>query len=315
MRSHTKVRTAWLCAVALCLLGAPALYAQELLAPNGKVSDYAKLLDESQRETLESQLVELERDTSAEVALVTMGSTGNESIEDYATRLFNTWGIGKKGRDNGVLVLVAVQDRAIRIEVGYGLEGVLPDGLAGAVIRDAFLPRFRDNDYAGGVRAGMAQVIEIVRRNEPLTADQLAVIQRAAAEAGKSWDMAWLFAAFAAVGAFSFGTAAGARVIVQLLFGIGATGAAVYFSTFIVPLTAVWSIALFAVAVAAFGFMLVKRSPKWRRMMRGAGAGSRGSGWISQSTDSSSSSSGSSDSDSSSFGGGSSGGGGATGHW
>ena len=91
-------------------------------------------------------------------------------MEDYATDLFNTWGIGKKDRDNGVLILVAVQDRAMRIEVGYGLEGILPDGLAGAVIREAFLPRFRNDDYRTGLLEGTARVIDIVRRNETVTA-------------------------------------------------------------------------------------------------------------------------------------------------
>ena len=84
-------------------------------------------------------------------------------MEDYATALFNAWGIGKKDRDNGVLILVAVEDRAMRIEVGYGLEGVLPDGLAGSVIRQSFLPRFRDDDYRAGILEGTARIVEYPR--------------------------------------------------------------------------------------------------------------------------------------------------------
>lgn len=311
-----RTRATSLSVLLLCALSVHALRAQELPTPDGKVNDFAKLLDESQRRRLEDQLGALERDTSAEVALVTMGTIGNQSIEDYATTLFNAWGIGKKRRDNGLLVLVVVQDRAMRIEVGYGLEGVLPDGLSGAVIRETFLPRFRTDDYAAGVLDGMTRLIEIVRRHETLTAEQRAALDRDAVEAGKSWELVWLFAAFAGAGAFALGTAAGAKVVVQLLFGLCFTGGALYFSTFIVPQTAVWGLGLLAAGVAALGFMLARR-PKWRRIIRGPGAGGGASGWVADGrSDSSSSSSGGSGSGSSdSFGGGSSGGGGATGHW
>ena len=77
------------------------------------------------------------------------------SVEEYANRLFKEWGVGQAKQDNGVLVLVAPNEREMRIEVGYGLEGVLPDGLAGQIIRDDFTPRFRDNDYSGGIRDGV----------------------------------------------------------------------------------------------------------------------------------------------------------------
>ena len=252
----TRARAVSLCALLAWALAVPALRAQELPTPDGKVNDFAELLDESQRQKLEDQLAALERDTSAEVALVTMRTIGSQSIEDYATRLFNAWGIGKKRHNNGLLVLVVMQDRAMRIEVGYGLEGILPDGLAGAVMRETFLPRFRTDDNAAGVLEGMTRLIEIVRRNETLTAEQRAALTRDAVEAGKSWDMVWLFAAFASAGAFALGLAAGAKVIVQLLFGLCFTGGALYFSTFIVPRTAVWSLSLLAAGVAVLGFVL-----------------------------------------------------------
>lgn len=299
----------------VCTLGVRALSAQDLPAHVGKVNDFAQLLDPAQRQTLEVELADLERATSAEVALVTMPTLGERPIENYATTLFNAWGIGKKDRDNGLLILVAVQDRAIRIEVGYGLESILPDGLAGAVIRETFLPRFRHGDYVPGVLEGMARLIEIVRRNEVLTAEQRAELDRAAAEAGRSWDLVWLFALFVAAGAFALGLAAGAKVASQLLFGLCFTGGALYFSAFIVPRVAVWLLGLVAAGVTALGAVLARR-PKWRRRIRGTGAGAGNRSWIADGTNDSSSSSGSSDSGSSGgFGGGSSGGGGATGHW
>lgn len=288
----------------------------EIPAHVGRVNDFAALLDASQRQTLEGQLGELERATSAEVALVTMHSIGGRPIEDYATTLFNTWGIGKRGRDNGVLVLIVVQERVMRIEVGYGLEGILPDGLAGAVVRETFLPRFRAGDYSGGTIEGMARVIDIVRRNETLTFEQRAALDRAAADAGRSWGVAWLAAFFVAVGAFTFGTAAGAQMVVQMLFGVAFTGGALAVSRVLVPRAAMWWLALLAIGVAALGVVLARR-PKWRRWMRGSGPGAGGTGWIADAApDTSSTSSGrSSSGGSDSFGGGSSGGGGATGRW
>ena len=106
-------------------------YSQDLPAHVGKVNDFAEVLEASQRSGLETQL---DRATSAEVAVVTVRTLGGHTVEEYATALFNAWGIGKQDRDNGVLILVAVDDRAMRIDVGYGLEGILPDGLAGSII-------------------------------------------------------------------------------------------------------------------------------------------------------------------------------------
>ena len=84
------------------------------------------------------------------MAVVTVPSLNGVPAEDYAVQLFKEWGIGQAKTDNGVLVLVAPNEREMRIEVGYGLEGILPDGLAGQIIRENFVPRFRDNDTTAG---------------------------------------------------------------------------------------------------------------------------------------------------------------------
>lgn len=310
--------------IALCTFAMQPADAQDLPTPVGKVNDFAAVLDAAQRATLEAQLADLERATSAEVAVVTLGgaadgsaagsSLNGRSIEEYATALFNAWGIGKRGRDNGVLILVAVQDRTMRIEVGYGLEGVLPDGLAGAVIRETFRPRFRANDYAAGILEGTARVVEIVRRNETLTPAQRAALDRAAADAGKSWGMAAFLGLFVAIGAFTAGTAAGARVIVQLLFGLCFTGGALFMVSQVAPRAGVWLNAFAALVIVVLGFRL-GRKPDWSRSMRGSSSG-RSTRWISGSSGGSSSGSGGSSAGSGgSFGGGRSGGGGASGSW
>src|SRR5688572_33269944 len=96
--------------------------------PSGHVNDFAQVLTEDDRVYLENFLRSIERDTTAEVVVATVTSLDGMTIEEYANRLFADWGIGKRQRDNGVLLLVAPNDREVRIEVGYGLEGTIPDG-------------------------------------------------------------------------------------------------------------------------------------------------------------------------------------------
>ena len=294
-------------------LAVSSLWAQALPTPVGKVNDFATVLTAEQRAALDAQLADLERTTSAEVAVVTVSSLDGRTVEGYATELFNTWGIGKKGRDNGVLILVSVGDRTMRIEVGYGLEGVLPDGLAGTVIRETFRPRFRENDYPGGILQGTTRIVEIIRKNETLTPAQRAALAKAAADAGKSWGMAVFLGIFVAIGAFTAGTAAGARVIVQLLFGLAFTGGALFGVTQTAPREALWLLGIVALGVIWLGFVLGRR-PGWQTSIRGTKSG-RSSGWIAGGGSGSSSSSGGSSSGSGSFGGGRSGGGGASGSW
>lgn len=299
--------------LALLVLWAPTAVAQDLPAPIGRVNDFAGILDAEAERALDTALAALETDTTAEVAVVTVPSLDGRSVEEYATALFNQWGIGQAELDNGVLVVVAPNEREMRLEVGYGLEAVLPDGLAGAVIRETFLPAFRDGDYQRGIREGVARVVEIVRRNEPPTREQLAAMERAAAEAGKSWVIAAFLSIFVGVGGFTAGTAAGARVIVQLLFGLVFAGMALFMALLGAPREGVWLLAVFGLAVAVVGYRLGRR-PKWRRSIRGSEHSGR-RGWIAGGSGGGSSSGSSGSSGSSSFGGGSSGGGGASGRW
>ena len=122
------------------------------------------MIDPATEEALDRALDQLEQKTSSEIAVATIESLNGMSVEEYANRLFKEWGVGQAKQDNGVLVLVAPNDREMRIEVGYGLEGVLPDGLAGQVIRDDFTPRFREGDYSGGIHNGVLRLVEHRRK-------------------------------------------------------------------------------------------------------------------------------------------------------
>ncbi len=156
-------------ALALCLFlaGSAAVLAQDFPRPQGHVNDFASLLSSSARDSLEAQLTRLEQETGAEVAVVTVADMDGTYIEDYAVRLFEEWGIGKKSQDNGVLFLVAVAERKARIEVGYGLEPIITDARAGRILDERVLPSFRTDSYETGIVQGTAAIEEYVRNGTP----------------------------------------------------------------------------------------------------------------------------------------------------
>jgi uncharacterized protein len=122
------------------------------------VNDYARLLPADARDRLESRLAERERATGAQMVIAIFPSLEGESLEDFGIRLAERWRVGDKRLDNGVILLVFVQERRARLEVGYGLEAVLPDAAAGQVIREALAPRFREGRYAAGLEAAVDAV-------------------------------------------------------------------------------------------------------------------------------------------------------------
>lgn len=123
------------------------------------VTDLTGTLSSDEVGLLEQTLRQFERETSNQIVVLMLSTVGEESIEEYAIRVAEKNRIGKKGRDNGVLLLIAKDDRQMRIEVGYGLEGTLPDAIADQIIRHEITPRFRDGDYDGGVRAGVDAIM------------------------------------------------------------------------------------------------------------------------------------------------------------
>jgi uncharacterized protein len=122
------------------------------------VNDYARLLPSDTRQGLERRLAERERATGAQMVIAIFPSLEGESLEDFSVRLAERWRVGDKGLDRGVILLVFVQERRVRLEVGYGLEPVLPDVAAGQIIREAVAPRFREQRYAEGLQAAVQAV-------------------------------------------------------------------------------------------------------------------------------------------------------------
>ena len=149
-----------LLSLALLVIAVPVL-ADTLPIPalSGRVVDQAGILTSSEESRLTTKLKDLEDKTSIQLVVVTLSSLRGSPIEDWGLALGRTWDIGQKGKDNGALLIVAPNDRAVRIEVGYGLEGTLPDATADAIIRNVIIPRFRAGDMAGGISDGVDAVI------------------------------------------------------------------------------------------------------------------------------------------------------------
>lgn len=139
----------------------------------GRVVDQANLLSAADKAELETELAAFETKSTDQIVVVTIASLQGYPIDEFGTMLGRKWGIGQKGKDNGVLVIVAPTERKVRIEVGRRLEPLLPDGRAGTIVRETILPAFRRGDFPGGIKAGVSQVKAV------LEGDQAELEQRA----------------------------------------------------------------------------------------------------------------------------------------
>ncbi len=147
----------------LILLASPTALAQPTLPPlTGRVVDLANALSPVQEGALSEQLAAHETRTSNQVAVAIVPSLQGYDIERFAVDLFRAWGLGRKDRNNGVLLLVAPNEREVRIEVGYGLEGTLTDALSSDIIRSRILPRFKAGDLPGGISSGVEAILSVI---------------------------------------------------------------------------------------------------------------------------------------------------------
>lgn len=150
---------------AVCADAAPAIPPKPAAGTGVYVQDNAGIIRDSDERLILQLGRELDQKTTAQIAVLTIPSLEGESLEDYSLEVLRNWGIGQKGKDNGVLILIAAKDRKSRIEVGYGLEGVLPDGLTGRIQDRYMLPYFRKGDYSKGILQGYAATAGIVAKS------------------------------------------------------------------------------------------------------------------------------------------------------
>src|SRR6266446_1506514 len=141
-------------ALAVCAVTFPPL--------TDRVVDEAHILSPRERDALSSKLAELETKSGIQLVAATVTSLDGQEIEPYANELFRTWKLGEKTKNNGVLLLVAPNERRVRIEVGYGLEGTLTDALSKVIVTNAIAPRFKTGDFGGGVARGIDDIITVL---------------------------------------------------------------------------------------------------------------------------------------------------------
>ncbi|MCD4668838.1 MAG: TPM domain-containing protein [Actinomycetia bacterium] len=149
---------------------AAPIHGQDVDYPDytGYVNDFAEILDSASRHDLESLITGIEKNTGAEIAVVTIDTLEGITIEEYAVKLFEKWGIGKADKDNGLLILVSLMDRKVRIEVGYGLEGIITDLEAGRIIDEIIVPNFKNEDYSRGIYNAVVTISNQIYGEEEL---------------------------------------------------------------------------------------------------------------------------------------------------
>jgi len=171
-----------------CVINSALAY-YNLGAPAGFVNDYAGLMSENEKQALEAKLVQFEKDSSNEVTVATIPSLEDDTIENFAVKLFEDWKIGKAKNDNGVLLLVARDDRKMRIEVGYGLEGALTDAQSWYIIDDIMKPAFREENYYAGIDQAVDKIIAAAQ------GEYLPEVQPRE-DSGFSWEFIFWFGMF-----------------------------------------------------------------------------------------------------------------------
>jgi uncharacterized protein len=323
MRAARRLHLGVMCLLAMAWL-APAL-AADIPFLSGRLVDHAEILKPATRDQLTAATRAHEQKTGNQIAVLTVPTLGGEGIEQYATRVFESWKLGQKGKDNGVLVIVVPNDRKMRIEVGYGLEGTLTDVAASRIIRNVMTPQFKAGDYDKGVAEGVAAIIATLEGRTGVAADAPAAPTGSALSSFtfNTPDMSWPERIL--IGAFVFG------IIGLFTFaGIMTPGVGWFLYVFLIPFWAMFPMAiigtqpaLILLGIYLVGYPIVKvllsRSDWYRKAaaeLKSTGHAKIGGFVFSSGGGESDFSSGGGDSGGgSSGGGGDSGGGGASGSW
>jgi uncharacterized protein len=240
-------------------------FAQDLVAVpplTARVTDLTGTLTADQSSSLEAKLAAFEQSKGSQVAVLIVPTTQPEAIEQYSVRVVDQWRLGRGKVDDGVLLLVALSDRKVRIEVGYGLEGALPDATANRIIQQDITPAFKRGDYYNGISTGVDRIMRVIE-GEPLPEPEFS--PPAAGIPGLVHLLPFLFI-FALVGGSIF------RRLFGRVGGALATGGLVGFLTWM--LISILGISLFA-GIVAFIFSLMSG-------MGGGGPGAGGNGWYSR---------------------------------
>lgn len=316
---------AWLFATALLLSLASAAGAADVPYLTGRVVDNAEILKPATRERVAALAKAHEDKTTDQIAVLTIPTLGGDSVEEFANRVFAAWKLGEKGKDNGVLVVVAPQDRKMRIEVGYGLEGTLTDVAASRIIRNVMTPAFKDGDFDRGIENGVAAIVAQLEGQPATAGTTSSLVDESPSGAHKSAftiegpEIPWYMRIL--LGCFIFGI-----IGVFTVVGVMTPGMGWFLYVFLIPFWAMFPIIVIGpkptvglLALYLIGYPTAKlwfaRQPWYAKAaadLKAKGTTTIGGMVI---TSGGSSSSGGSGSGVFSGGGGSSGGGGASGSW
>ncbi|MFC5526652.1 TPM domain-containing protein [Rhodanobacter ginsengisoli] len=206
--------------LAMALLSPGLLHAADSVPKLARhVTDLTGTLTEQQVDQLDSRLTSLEKARGAQLVVLMVGSTGGQDIESYSLAVAEANKVGRKGTDDGVLLLIAKNDRRVRIEVGYGLEGAIPDAAAARIIREYLAPKFRGNDYFGGISDAVGALTQLIN-GEPLPPPVEGAPERA--RSGRSLQNILVLGVFVAL--FLRGLLGRARVWVRAPLGAALVG-------------------------------------------------------------------------------------------
>jgi uncharacterized protein len=182
--------------LALLVIVIAPVHAAEIAFPalTGRVVDQANILSAETESAVANTSNSLEAKTTNQLVVATLASLQGQTIEDFGYQLGRQWGIGRAGKNNGILLIVAPKERAVRIEVGYGLEGTITDAVSRGIIEQEILPRFRNDDYNGGVRAGVTTIAQILMGDANTASRLTEVGARKVVPQRGNWN--WMFILF-----------------------------------------------------------------------------------------------------------------------
>ena len=230
---EARARTA-VCAFALAWLA--SAFAADVPFLTGRVVDNAEILKPATREAITATLKAHEQATGDQIAVLTVPTLGGEAVEEYAVKVFESWKLGQKGKDNGVLVVVVPQDRKMRIEVGYGLEGTLTDVAASRIIRNVMTPQFKAGDFDRGIADGVTAILGQLEGKPAAAADPDATSSASGSSSAVHFntpDLAWPERIL--LGAFIFGI-----IGLFTFLGIMTPGVGWFLYVFLIPFWAMF---------------------------------------------------------------------------
>jgi len=169
MKKYMRVFRLWLLMV--LLLSSVAFGEEVFPTRQGMINDFANVISSNIEAEMDARSREVLKKTGTTIAVATVPTIGENYISDYVNRLYRAWGVGKKGVNKGILIFVAVKERKVRIETGYGVEGILPDGKVGEILRSEILPQFKKNDYGTGLLNGVNAISRVIAEDAKVNLD------------------------------------------------------------------------------------------------------------------------------------------------